>query len=221
MPVRSVILLCVSFGVLLLGWLAWRNSPSRLQAKVVALPAVNKLPPTIVNHTFDPTAPPSGMPPLTGAETALCESNFVSDANVMAMTRQTDDTHATVTITQVKLTLQLNIDIWVPVDVTQHVRDHEDGHRQISEFYYHSADKVAARVAAPYIGKQVEISGADLGAESNKTLRQIASEITNEFNKQLNPDPTQRHYDDLTDHSRYDITSKDAVALALKDVTMN
>ncbi len=221
MPLRSVILLCVSFGVLLLGWLAWRNSPSRLQANVVGQPAINKLPPTIVNHTFDPAAPPSAMPPLTGAETALCESNFVSDANVLAVTRQTDATHATVTITQIKLTLQLNIDIWVPTDVSQHVLEHEYGHRQISEFYYHSADKVAGRIAATYLGKQVEISGADLSAESNRTVHQIASEITNEYNKELNPGPVQIHYDDLTDHSRYDISGKNAVALALKNVAVD
>jgi len=220
LPVRSIILLLASLGVLLLGWLAWRNSPSRLQANVVRMPAVNKLLPTIVNHTFDPATPPPDMPPLTGSETAECASNIVSDANVLAMTRKTDATHATVTITQVKMTLQLNIDIWVPANVTQHVREHEDGHRQISEFYYQSADKVAARVAATYIGKQVEISGDDLPSETNKALRQIASEITSEYNKELNPGPIQIHYDDITDHSRYDIAAKDAVALALKNVTI-
>jgi len=219
--VRSLILLLASLVVLLLGWLSWRNSAARPLAKVVSLPAVNKLPPTIVNHTFDPAAPPPDMPPLTGSETAECESNIVSDANVLAMTRRTDATHATVTITQVKMTLQLNIDIWVPADVTPHVREHEEGHRQISEFYYQSADKVAARVAANFIGKQVEISGDDLPAETNKALRQIASDITSEYSKELNPGPTQIHYDDLTDHSRYDITSKDAVALALKNITID
>ena len=38
---------------------------------------------------------------------------------------------ATVTITQIKVTLQLNINIWVPAGVTQHVIEHEGGHRQV------------------------------------------------------------------------------------------
>jgi len=140
------------------------------------------------------------MPPLTGSETAECESNIVSDANVLAMTGGTDAPrhrhhHSG------QNDAAAHIDIWVPADVTPHVREHEEGHRQISEFYYQSADKVAARVAANYIGKQVEISGDDLPAETNKALRQIASDITSEYSKELNPGPTAIHYDDLTDHT--------------------
>jgi len=89
--------------------------------------------------------------------------------------RQTDATHATVTITQIKMTLQLNINIWVPTGVSQQVIEHEEGHRQVSEYYYQNADKLAERIAATYMGKQVEITGADLGAESRKMLQQMAT----------------------------------------------
>src|SRR5260370_4781532 len=102
------------------------------------------------------------MPPLAPGETAECDSDFLSSASVRGEPRQTDATHATVTITQIKMTLQLNINIWVPVGATQHVIEHEEGHRQISESYYHNADKVPQRIAVTYIGKQVEIAGADL-----------------------------------------------------------
>ena len=100
---------------------------------------------------------------------------------------ETDGTHGTVTVTQVKMTLHLNLTIWTPADVTQHVIEHEQGHRQISEYYYQSADKLAGRIAATYIGKQVEISGADLNAESNKALQQMATEITDEYNREFRP----------------------------------
>jgi hypothetical protein len=54
------------------------------------------------------------MPPLAPGEAAVCDSDFLSNASVRGESRQTDATHATVTITQIKVTLQLNINIWVP-----------------------------------------------------------------------------------------------------------
>ena len=158
------------------------------------------------------------MPPLNPGETAVCDSDFVSSASVRADSRQTDPTHATVTITQVKMMLQLNINIWVPTGATEHLDEHEEGHRQISEYYYQSADKVAERIAATYVGRRVEIAGPDLGTESSKVLQQMAGEITSEYNKELNPGPAQLLYDDITDHGRNDVIVKDAVAHALKNV---
>ena len=73
---------------------------------------------------------------------------------------------------------------------------------------------------ATYIGKRVEISGADLNAESNKALQQMATEITEEYNRELNPEPTQLLYDTITDHSRNEVMVQDAVAAALKNVAM-
>jgi hypothetical protein len=160
------------------------------------------------------------MPPLTRGEDAECDSDFLSNASVSGQTRQTDATHATVTITQIKMTLQLNITIWVPPEVTQHVIEHEEGHRQISEYYYQTADKLAKRVAAIYMGKQFDITGTNLDAESSKLLLQTATEITDEYNKELNPAPTQLLYDAITDHSRNEVVAKDAVAHALKNVTI-
>lgn len=118
------------------------------------------------------------------------------------------------------MTLQLSVAIWVPAGVTQHVIEHEDGHRQISEYYYQTADKLARRIAAPYMGKQVAISGADLQAESSKALQKMGAEITDEYNKELNPEPAQLRYDDITDHSRNDFVAQDAVAQAIQEMTL-
>lgn len=160
------------------------------------------------------------MPPLGSGENAECDSDFRSSASVRGESRPTDATHATVTITHITLTLQLNINIWVPTGVTQHVIEHEDGHRQISEFYYQTADQLAERIASTYLGKQVEITGTDLNAESSKTLQEMAAEITEEYNKELNPGPTQLLYDAITDHGRNEVVVKDAVAHALKNISI-
>jgi hypothetical protein len=220
LPSRSLIALCVLLGALILGWLMWRDHASRRLLREAPLPTINKQPVAIANLTFDPARPPTNMPPLAPGENAECDSDFLSNAGVHGESRQTDATHATVTITQIKVTLQLNINIWVPTGVTQHVVEHEEGHRQISEYYYQTADKLAERIAATYMGKQVEITGTDLNAESSKMLQQMATDITDEYNKELNPGPTQLLYDTITDHGRNEVVVKDAVAHALKNIAI-
>lgn len=215
---RPSIAFCVTVGTLLLGSLGCGGfSPSRLAAP--AEPVIEKQPVNFASRTFDPAAPPSDMPPLSEGENAECESNFTSNASVGSRTIRTDATHAIVTITQVKLTLGLDVTIWVPAGVSQHVMEHEQGHRQIAEHYYETAEKVAARVAAPYMGRKTEVSGSDLNAEANKSLQQVAAEITDEYEKELDPNPAQLLYDNITDHSRNDVVATDAVARALKETT--
>jgi len=220
LPLRRILLLCLLLGLLVLGWLSWRDARSRRQLKETAEPIISKQPVNFASRTFDPASPPSDMPPLTAGENAECVSDFLANANVSGLTRRTDATHATVTISSIKLALQLNITIWVPTGVTPHVIEHEEGHRQISEYYYQTADKVAERVATTYMGKQVEISGADLNAESLNAIKQMAAEITDEYDRQLNTEPTQLLYDSITDHSRNEVAVQDAVDHALKNVTI-
>ena len=220
MPVSRLLVLCVFLGLLIVGFLGWRDLSSRRQPKETSAPIIDKEPVNFANRTFDPAARAADMPPMTPGEDAECDSNFLSNASVGGESRQADATHATVTITQIKVTLQLNINIWVPTDVTQHVIEHENGHRQISEYYYQTADKVAERIAATYMGKQVDITGTDLGAESGKMLQQMATDITAEYSKELNPGPTQLLYDSITDHGRNEVVVKDAVAAALKNIAI-
>jgi hypothetical protein len=220
LPSRGVIVLCVLLGAPIVGWLAWWDFSSRRQLREDSVPRINKQPVAFANHTFDPATPPTGMPPLASGENAECDSDFRSNASVRGESRPKDAAHATVTITQINVTLQLNINIWVPTGVTQHVIEHEEGHRQISEYYYRTADKLAERIAATYLGKQVEIAGMDLDAESHKMLQKMAADITDEYNKELNPGPTQLLYDTITDHGRNEVVVKDAVAHALKNISI-
>jgi hypothetical protein len=220
LPLRRLIVLCVLLGALILGWLRWREVRLRELPTETSGPVVNKQPVNFATRTFDPAAPPAEMPPLNSGESAECDSNFLSSAGVGGETRPTDATHGTVTITRIKVTLQLNITIWVPAGATEHVIEHEEGHRQISEFYYQNADQVAARIAANYIGKQAEVTGANLDAESTKWMQQVASEINEKYNKELNPEPTQLLYDTITDHARNGVEARDAVNHALKNASI-
>lgn len=168
-------------------------------------------------RTFDPAAPPPEMPPLSEGEVAVCDSNFTSSASLSGENHRTDSTHATLTIMGAKVTLQANITIWTPVGASAHVIEHEQGHRQISEYYYRTADKVAEQIAETYVGRQVPIASQDLNSQANAALNELAKEFTDEYGKQLNPDPAQELYDTITDHSRNETPVSDAVANALKD----
>jgi hypothetical protein len=181
------------------------------------VPTIVKRPVAFAQRAFDPAAPPADMPPLSAGEAAECDSNFLSNASVRGETRRTDATHATVTVTHISVTLQLDITIWVPTGASQHVLEHEGGHREISEYYYQAADKVAAGIASTYMGERLEITGTDLGTESTKALQQVAAEINEQYKKQLSPGPTQLLYDSITDHGRNDVPAKDAVDHAIKN----
>ena len=220
MSLRRILVLCLLVALAALGWQNWRDVSSRPQVRELTAPTIFKQPASFASLTFDPANPPPDMPPLDPGESAECVSDFGANANVTGQTRRTDATHATLTVTQINVTLQLNITIWVPTNVTQRVIDHEAGHRQISEYYYRTADKLARRIAASYMGQQVEITGTDLNAESMKALKQMGSEITEAYDKELNPEPTQLLYDSITDHSRNDVVAQDAVDHALKNVSM-
>jgi hypothetical protein len=212
--------ICLLVGLLIFAWLNWREVSSRQQLRQMAVPTITKQPVNVSSRTFDPASPPPDMPPLNPGENAECASDFTANANVAGETRRTDATHGAVTVTRINLTLLLNITIWVPIGVTQRVIDHEDGHRQISEYYYQNADKLAERIAATYMGKQVELAGTDLNAESTKVLKQVANEISDQYERELNSEPAQLLYDSITDHSRNDVVTQDAVDHALKNISM-
>lgn len=199
------------------GWLTWRVVSPSANGPRPAKPFIEKQPVVFARRSFDPVYPPSDMPPLGEGEEAECDSNFISDANVSGRMRKIDSGNATVTVAQVSVTLQLKITIWVPNGATQHVIEHEQGHRRISEHYYAAADQLAAEIAASYMGRRIAVSGSDLGAEARNALAQLSKEIAAEYNRRLNPDPAQRRFDDLTDHNRNDRDAQEAVAQAIQE----
>ena len=176
-----------------------------------------KMPAQVGTRYFDPKRPPRDRPPLTGPEEAVCAGDFLFNASVGAQAQMTDATHAKATINRVKVTLQLDMTIWLPNNPQKWTVEHEEGHRQISEYYYRNAEVIARRIAEPYLGKTVEISGRDLQRALSAAVGKIAEEITSEYNRQMPVETTQDRFDTITEHSRKDIPVPDAVAQALKE----
>jgi hypothetical protein len=157
------------------------------------------------------------MPSLAYGEQAACDSNFSSATAVRGESQKTDATHATVTVTKVRMILHLSINIWVPSGVTPNVVEHEDGHRQISEYYYQTADKLAERIATTYLGKTVDISGTNIDEQFEKVLHEMATDITNEYDRNIGFAAAQRYYDAITDHGRNGSDVREAVAAAIEN----
>jgi hypothetical protein len=214
-----ILLLCVAISVWLCACHGGSDSfgPPKLPADSVQ---VTKLPAQYVAHTFDPTAPPANMPPLHSGEAAVCDSDFIARSSVAGQPRRTDSTHAMLTITKVMMTLQLQTNVWLPTDAPQTIADHEEGHREIADYTYQTADQVAQRIAGSYIGRRVEVTGDDLDASANQKLLEIATEITNAYTTQINNNSTQLLYDNITDHSRNGVVAKDAVEHAIKNAAV-
>lgn len=217
MQSRRLIVLVILLGLVVVVWLAWRNFSSRQGQTEQPAISIDKQPVAFTNHSFDTNAPPAEMPALAYGEEALCDSNFVANTRVAGVLRKTDGTHAEVTITRVNMTLQLHINTWVPTNVSTHVVEHENGHRQISEEYYRTADQLAQRVGTSYVGRQIEISGADLNAEMEKALQQAASDATDDYDKSLNVAATQQYYDTITNHGRNELDAKQAELAAMSN----
>jgi len=178
-----------------------------------------KMPAQIGTRYFDPKRPPRDRPPLTGPEEAVCAGDFLSDASVGGQAMQTDATHAKATINRIKVTLRLNITTWLPNNPQKWIIEHEEGHRQISEYYYRNAEVIARRISEPYLGKTIDLSGADLRNALSAAIDKIKVEITNEYNRQMPVATTQDRYDTITEHGRKDIPVPDGVAQALKETS--
>jgi len=178
---------------------------------------VTKMPADVQHRTFDPRRPPREMPELKPPENAVCASDFLSNANVGAQGVQIDATHAKLTVNLIEVTLQLNITIWLPPNPPQTVVEHEEGHRQIAEYFYKNADAIVKRVAEPYLGKTLDISGRDLRKAASVAVDKIGGEITDAYNKEMQVELTEARYDAITDHSRKDIPVPEAVAQAIQE----
>jgi hypothetical protein len=176
-----------------------------------------KMPAQIDTRYFDPKNPPRDRPPLRGPEEAVCAGNFLFDASVGGQTMQTDATHAKARITRITVTLQLNITTWLPNNPQQWIVEHAEGHRKILEYYYRNAEVIARRIAEPYLGKTIDLSGADLRNALSAAIDKIKEDITNEYKRQMPVETTQDRYDTITEQSRNNIPVPDAVAQALKE----
>jgi hypothetical protein len=180
---------------------------------------VDRKAPAATTRTFNPSRPPKEMPPLRPGEAAVCESRFLCQVQVEVEITSVGDEKPKCTIVGVKSELRLDVLVWLPTDVTPKIRAHEDGHRQISEAFYASAEEVAKRISAHYIGQELEIKSAEQ-ADTRPVIQRVANEFCQKYLGQVEvpSERVQMRYDQLTDHGRNRLGEKEAIRRAMQGV---
>lgn len=188
-----------------------------LAGLVLVLPAavargevkVEKKPAVVEYKTFDPANPPSDMPKLNEGETAATTYAFGCEGAVsVEMTQRilpNDKSFITYRVRKVTATLSLHIVVWLPEGANDKLKAHEEGHRQIAEKTYETADAVVRKVALKIDGRRVGGDGSSLEAAEKKANEAIASlnnQLTVGYREQVTgpTDRVQVIYDELTAH---------------------
>lgn len=121
-------------------------------------------------------------------------------------------------IQAVKLSVGLPTTIRLPLGASQKVKDHEEGHRHIDEYFYASARKAAEHAIQTVLKSQPLNSDAtDLdSAEADIVQRAKMTVQTSYWRYTRDPSrPANVYYDELTDHSRNEADSAEAAQKAM------
>jgi len=178
---------------------------------------ITMLPVDVKYRTFDPRRPPPEMPQLKPSESALCAAEFLSSASVSGQAVQAGGASARLTVGRVEMTLQLHITIWLPPNPPSKLVEHEEGHRQIAQYFYESGDAIAKRVARPYIGKVIQLNGRDVREALTLALNKTGEEIMKAYKNQIPVERAEMRFDAITDHGRKAIPVPNAVAQAIRE----
>jgi hypothetical protein len=165
--------------------------------------------PAVTTRVFDRDNPPPELPELTDDEAAVCQSQFGASVKVsvrLAQNRSNRNTW-TATIDGVDIGTRLSIVIWLPRGYSRKIKDHEEGHRRISERVYDDlGEATARRLAAEYAGKTISTSLPDrtYEARAQEVVRKATEDITSRWIDLVSRKAgrVNNDFDDLTDHGR-------------------
>jgi hypothetical protein len=188
--------------------------PSALRGEV----KITQTPASVKTRTFDPQHPPRDMPKLNRDEAAITQSKFACAVKLDVEITQVQGQKPTAHIAGVEVTLRLDVILWLPSDVPDRTRAHEEGHRQISELFYARGEKTAKELAQKYVGKTLDVPGGD-PAQTQPVIQRAADEFCQQYLGQIEipSQSAQEKYDQITEHGRNDVPEKDAIARAMKE----
>ena len=179
---------------------------------------VAREPATAQRILFDPKEPDASVPKMRDGENAIIEARFDAHCTFTHDVISTSSREVTVRLLAAKITLSMNNRIYLPTDVRQALRTHEEGHRVISErIYEKEAEMIALEVADAVLGKSWTATDADRAIES------AANEFRYHYRAQIarRVAAVNERYDELTKHGRNeDITVIDAIEQAFVSAEM-
>ena len=180
------------------------------QAEIVAKPI------HVEHRIFNRAHPPRDMPPIKDNEAALCYYQFGCEADCQMESARTLFKLKPARITKVKLTLSLDVTVWLPENDNAKMRAHEEGHREIAETIYRDAPEIARKWGNRAVGITLQSSLKDEAAaqaELKKIQQELMAAYMQETAKRC--DRAQVYFDSITAHGLNNLAEKAAVEKAL------
>lgn len=165
---------------------------------------VNKKAPTVSHQIFNPNHLPRQMPPLVPGEAGLCHYEYTTDIQTGGDVETLGPGQVKVTVDSVQINLSLPITIFTASNAPKRIMEHEEGHRQICEYYYANIDIYARRAAQSVIGQTFSGKGKDKQSAVDDAMDQAISGIRKQILDQTRVRcvAANDRYDTITNHSR-------------------
>jgi len=98
------------------------------------------------------------------------------------------------------------------------LKDHEEGHRKIVEYFYSLGPAVARQAGGLMAGMEETSSATDYDAAKTEVFTRATDEVETEYMKYIRDlcGQANDYYDELTDHGRNDIDSTQASQEAIR-----
>lgn len=179
---------------------------------------VHVTPAKIVRRSFDPARPPAEMPRLTPPEIGQCVYEFGCEMETRVVHRGVLARPVRARITGTTLTTQLTITLWTPLNGPPGVVEHEEGHREISEYYYRPAREIARRLGERLMGTWIDVPSRGEQA-LQASLRELQSRVIKAYLAETltRCSYAQKRFDAITEHSRARVPVRDAITRAIAE----
>lgn len=169
--------------------------------------SITKKPAQIETRTFNPAEPGKDVP-LKPGEDATTAWNFgytvELGCHLNTMKREGESYRASFKISRVTATISMPVTLWLPANVNKRLAEHEDGHRQICEEIYGSAEKTAERQAELMIGQVFSGEAQTLEEARTQAIFKASAELnrlycrdTLDYSRRVS-----QQYDKLTHHGK-------------------
>ena len=188
-----------------------------LAARAGGAVAVTVEPPTVTYVEFDPRRPPGDMPGGGSDGAGLCRNVFEIEARIMSSLEVLSPTALRAYPTDFDIITRLRVTIYTPQGSHEQLLEHENGHRQIGEYYYRAAESAARDAAASLYGTAFEAYGPDRPAAEQAVGEQVLAALKDGFMTRTHARSVAANarYDAITRHGLAAVAEADAVAAAL------
>jgi hypothetical protein len=171
----------------------------------------------IVRREFDRKRPPADMPTLTPPESGVCNTQFELEMGVGSSIETVSPTALKMFVDELDLTTGLTLTIFTLKGSPQKLRDHEEGHRAISEYYYKNAAAIAEAAGKSLIGKEFAGNGANRAAAEQDAFTKINAALEDAYmaRTRFRALAANGRFDEVTQHGLNALAEADAVAMAV------